>query len=553
MRRIMNNKGVTVPLVLIVLVIAVIFGFSSLYVMDSQSKFNIIDDASKKAIEYAEAGYNKYLWHLSDQPDFYVIDKAKSDSDTSKIEGKDIPFQDGYFKLEITKPADTDRFVIVKSTGWTKNKPDIKRTIEAKIRKKQFVHHVYVSDSEGSNIWWTSGDESHGPYHTNGDILIEKNPIFYDTVSYSGKCYKNNGNYNKKELITDEEKKTNTAYYYPDYKVKIPQQPQKVDKLEFPKTNEDLKKWALKETWAGSNGMVFKGRTCIYLNKNEIKIRNGNDSEADIKTYYINDIKNKVIYVEKQPGGGTGTFDIRAGNIFISGSLEGRLTIAAENNIYITYDNPTNWYDYDPNDINKYNGGNPPNQPPQYFKWKDNSTHDYPEEGGIKYSNTTFTPSYQPSDEDYWIREAHGNDMLGLVALNEIKILHYGWLKKAIKKDLSDNEWNFNWRWSYWYNKWITDTKDYDFAPRDIIVHGALFSLGGGFSYDYHEDGVRKGNITLWGNITQKERKPVGSITYNTGYNKKYSHDPRMFYDYPPHILEPVNVGWEIHDWKEIN
>ena len=553
MKKIMDNRGITIPLVLIVLVLASIFGFSSLFVMNTQTRFNIVDYASKKALEYAEAGYNKYLWHLNDQPDFYIVDKAKSNDDKSKIEGKDMPFQDGFYRLEITKPEDTDRFVTIKSTGWTNNNPDIRRTIEAKVRKKQFVHHVYVSNSDGDSIWWTIGDESHGPYHTNGDLLIEKKPIFYDTVSYSGKCYRNNG-YNwrgyivKKELITDEDKKNNTEYYYPDFKVKTPQQPQKVDKLEFPKTNEDLRKWAEKDN------MVFYGRTCIHLEGENIKIRNGKDSAI---TYSLSSIKNKVIYIDKAEGGGTGKFDLKSGNIFISGELKGVLTIAAANNIYITYSDPTNWYDYDSNNMKDKN--KKPNQPPELYKWSNNNTYGYPEKGGIKYKNTTFTASYKPTGKDYWIREANGKDMLGLVANNDILILHYGWPKMPVSSDGGYPYWNFGWEWNPSEKKWEPSFRYYgiyDVAPNNVTIHAALFAVNGGFGYEFYNDDysyyyTKKGDIILWGNITQKTRLAVGFID-TSGYNKKYSHDPRMFYDYPPHILEPVNVGWEIHDWKEI-
>lgn len=547
MNRVFNNKGVTIPVVLVVLLISTILGFASMNMITSQTKFNIIDDSSKKAIEYAEAGYNQYLWHLNDDVNFYST-KLSDD-----MQGVDISFQDGYYRLQVTKPSDTDRFITIKSTGWTKSNPDIKRTIEAKIRKKQFVHHVYVSNNEGNNIWWTSGDESHGPYHTNGDLLIEKKPIFYDTVSYSGKCYKNNGNYKKKELITDEDKKTPTTYYYPDYKVKIPQQPEKVDKLEFPEDNKSLK------TWAQKDNMYFTGRTCIFLDGENIKIRNKKDS--NVTTISISSIKNKVIYVDAVDGS-TGKFDINAGNIFISGELKGVLTIAAANDIYITYGDPTNWYDYDQS--NMKNANNEPNQPPESYKWSNNNYYSYPEKGGIKYKNTTFTASYKPNGEDFWIREANGKDMLGLVANNNIFILHYGWPKMPVSSDGGYPYWNFKWEWNPSEKQWVPSSKNngmYDVAPKNIILHSALFAVNGGFGYekynfydstDRHGNPIytKKGDIILWGNVTQKIRLAVGLID-TSGYNKKYAHDPRMFYDYPPHILEPVNVGWEIHDWKE--
>lgn len=512
----MNNRGVTIPIVLIVLLITIIFGLAIMSMISTQAKINTIDDASKKAFEYAEAGYNDYMWHLNDDVNFYSTTESKN------MQNIAIPFREGFYKLEVTKPSDTDRFVTIKSTGWTKNNPSVNRTILAKIRKKQFVHHVYVSDSDGENIWWTSGDESHGPYHTNETLRIQKSPKFYDTVTYSSSFVKGTG-------------------YSPDFKVKDPIQPQKVDRLEFPKNNEKLKEWAEKDD------MVFQGRTCIYLDGKYIKIRNGNDKEEEIIRRPISEIGNKVIYVEgEQESDVRRKFNLNAGNVFISGKIEGKLTIAASNNIYITYDDPTKWYEAEDR-----NNENPPVETPL--------------NGGIYYYNTTFTPenelSVYDSEKKIYTRYANGKDMLGLIANNDVLILHFGWPK--YKENSADKTyWSYKWEkqryWDWgWKYRWIKNSFNYDVAPHDISIHAAIFAVTGGFGYEDYEDSnwwgnTRKGNITLWGNITQKTRKAVGLIG-STGYNKLYAHDPRMFYDYPPHILEPTNVGWEIHEWKEIN
>lgn len=45
-----NHKGNTLPLVLIVLSIMTIFGIVTLSMTSSQTKFNIIDDASQKLL-----------------------------------------------------------------------------------------------------------------------------------------------------------------------------------------------------------------------------------------------------------------------------------------------------------------------------------------------------------------------------------------------------------------------------------------------------------------------------------------------------------------------
>ena len=507
------------PIVLITLVLSLIFGTTLLYAVNSKTKLNMADKEMKMSLEYAEAGYNKYLSHLNDNVTFYSVD-PDSDvfKDSSKeeqviakklLKGEVIEFQDGYYQVNAEKPSDSDRFVNIKSTGWTKENPNIKRTIEAKVRKKQFVHHVYVSNDE-KEVWWSAGDESLGPLHTNKHINIESTPTFYDTVSYAGKLNIKSG-------------------AKPTYKVINPPQPEKTNTLDFPETNGDLKLWAEKDN------MVFKGRTCIYLDGTNVKIRNGNDTQAQIKTIPLLSIKNKVIYVEKEIGGGTDKWDIKSGNIFISGELEGVLTIGAENSIYITHDDPTNWYDYDINKLNNKNYNIPkvPKTPPAT--------------GGIEYSNTTFSMS-----TDKITRTANGKDMLGLVANNDILILHYGWPKQD---DRYGNHWNYEWAWGNYGTYWNPDYRygksnyTYDVAPRDITIHAALFSVNKGFGFEDYNKGVGKNNIILWGNITQNIRLAVKQGS--TGYYKKYAHDPRMLYDYPPHILEPTNVGWEIHEWKE--
>ncbi|MCK9216710.1 MAG: hypothetical protein M0P77_02140 [Firmicutes bacterium] len=575
MGKIMNNKGMTMPLVLIVLLFATVLSFSSLTLINSQSKFNVVEDTAKKSLEAAEAGYYEYLWYLNDDVNYYLME--------DNIAGRDIEYADGlFYRLEVTPPESNDRFVNIKSIGWTAMNPEKKTIIEAKIRKKQFVHHVYVSDSDGDSIWWTSGDESHGPYHTNLNLYIQEGssirnetlnrnvtyPVFFDTITYSGK-------------LTNNVKTSNYSIAFQNGA------PEKIDKLEFPESNIDLKRWAEKDS------MVLTGRTCINLEGKNIRIK---DRYGTVEVINIaNEIPNKVIYVDGNTTSSTTTankYDLDLGNIFISGKLDEQLTIAAKNDIYITYADPTNWYDYNESDLYKQNPKPP--QPPT----------SPPLSGGITYENITFVEK-KNNDTGLYERTitGAGNAMLGLIANNDIKILHYGWLRCS--NDGGKPYWNFEWTWKsdeyvykyldvgvynnitirkdsrvttyptltvvssrpgnnqltrgYYYvlqpgcwQKNIKNDNYYDLAPKDITIHAALFSVKKGFGYEEYNKGVRKEDILLWGNISQRIRLAVGTIG-STGYNKKYNHDPRMFYDYPPHVLEPINVGWEVHDWQVTN
>ena len=559
-----NKKGIALPIVIIVFCVMMILGFSLLNTTNSEIKINKRDELSKKALQYAEAGYNAYLWHLNDDVNFYSIDPESDllDEETKKLlKGEVIEFEDGYYQVKVQKPSDTDRYVTIISTGWTEQEPEIKRTVIAKMRKKQFVHHVYVSDSDGSNIWWTEGEECHGPYHTNGTLRVEKNPTFYDTVTYSNEDRL--GGLEEKNIIGDRSE------------IYLAGEPEKVAKLEFPKSNAKLKDWAKRD------GMVFQGRTCIYLyvenGRGKVKIKNGVSGEIqrfDIEKH----IKHGVIYVEGNvKHEWENKFDFDAGNVFISGTLKGKLTIAAEN-IYITYDDPTNW-----------------KEPPQDYL----DGYDSPEYGGIEYYGTKFNGkkdgtgigsekmSALDKEKEIYTRYAmpngklgaDGKDMLGLVANYNVFILHYGWPAPKgqvawLGKDVIWSDYNI-YDWSYY--KWVGYIKDYnrynwvwryDMAPKNITIHAAIFTVKkdedsntdkNGFGFEEYVSGTQKGDIILWGNVTQRKRRAIGATKYynvrkhNFGYNKKYAHDPRMFYDYPPHILEPINVGWEVIEWRETN
>lgn len=99
----------------------------------------------------------------------------------------------------------------------------------------------------------------------------------------------------------------------------------------------------------------------------------------------------------------------------------------------------------------------------------------------------------------------------------------------------------------------ITDNN----ATKDIKIDAALYCQDGGFGAENYDSRSVDGNINLYGGITQRIRRAVGTyttgysgnITYTHGFNKRYRYDSRLLYMYPPYF--PICGGFQIVSWKE--
>jgi|Wag4MinimDraft_13_1082653.scaffolds.fasta_scaffold03026_2 Tfp pilus assembly protein PilE len=478
-----NQKGFALTTVMIFLVIfvtitAIAFNISMQNIKTTNRTIN-----NEDALYYAEAGFNRYLFFLNEDHQFY-----KSDQSDDIVNSESISFKDGFYSLEVSPPEENSPYVTVESTGWVANNKNQSRTIRVRVRKRQFTNFAYGTNSErseaGTEIWWATGDVVNGPLHTNGQLRIQGDPVFKGPVTYAGAA-----------------PEISPSWSNPDYQAG---EPAEVSALVFPQNNGELKTLA-----ESPDGYYYEGRTAILIDGDELRIRNkaGNVVVRDIPA-------NGVIYVD---GGDFGKFDMNSGNVFISGELDGRLTIASKNDIYITGYDPTEW-DTDP------------------LNFEDESDYEH-YTGGIRYSDSSI--------------DSNNDNMLGLIAQNDISILHYGWPRAS--GSWSDYEWDFVWRQNWlgnWYRDWYRDYRDV--ALEDIDIYGAIFTLDGSFGFEDYNSGSPKDYINLTGSLMQNYRGPVGLVGGSSGYLKNYVHDYRMAYDTPPHFLEPENSGWEIIGWKEI-
>lgn len=475
MKRLMaNQKGMLLAWVLILLAVLSILIVAALTLVMNQTMMSTRFSSSVKAFHYAEAGIHHYLAYLNSRD---------SSPQAPPPFNEDIPYEGGFYRLELIDGAKSGE-TIIRSTGWlqdpAKGKDDL-RTVDALLRKRSFTEYVYFSDDDGANIYWMSGEKCLGPYHTNTILRVQGRPIFYGPVSYvQGIHYSSGSN--------------------PDFR----QGTTRVAPIVFPTTNTELYNLALLD------GYVFYGRTSIMLNADgTITVRNKDVNHGNPETRQLPN--NGVIYVTGSSADQNGKFAPACGNVFVSGELKGRLTIAASNDIYITGKDPTEWIPL------------PPQVSPQQRQWYFDNV--ISSTGGIRYAGTTFNPVSEEGELVGY--NASGNDMLGLVSNNSIWILTSGWFAE------DGNHFNI---WSY---------------PPDLTIHAAVFAINQSFGNENTNVPPRPGGkLTLRGALIQNKRAAVGRTT-GTGYHKDYAHDDRMIYDAPPHFLAPAESGWMMYELSE--
>jgi hypothetical protein len=476
------------PSVVLLFALITLIGFAALILMLNQAAMTDRFTRSVNALHYAEAGLHEYLWGLNKGRD-----PQSGENEILELDHAERNLHYSFALVEEPTPST----VRVRVTGWAEDDEPSRRTVEALLQKRSFTNYVYFSDNDGENIWWMGEEKCYGPLHTNTVLNINETPTFYSRVTYGVGLVKG-------------DKYNPTFAYYEGY------EPQKVEQIIFPQTNRELK--IITQTRYSDH--FYTGRTSILLKGNVYDVYYWDESSGNfvLETDKLLP-ENGVIYVAGNVGTGYSTpdkFGNNMGNAFVSGTFSGRLTIAAENNIYITGRDPTE------------------------FTYHRASTT-----GGIKYAGTDFDLDLVTGKVTV---TGSGDDMLGLIANHYIYILCWGWFDDHSRSGRPDV---------------VPDG--------DITIHGAVFAINKGFGYEpyymnkdgdyintssqpiWHTNHEGKGKIKLRGALIQNTRKPVGiSTTPYRGYDKEYAHDPRMMYDAPPHFLEPENAGWEIVEWREI-
>jgi hypothetical protein len=334
------------------------------------------------ALAAAQAGVDDYLYRLQQDDNYYLFSASNPPTPANQaftgwqtIPG---PANQGQFHYGVDLAQYGSQGVVqLTSTGRVRG---VQRTIRASFRRRNFLDYLYLTDYEVldpqsgyysdpatattacSMYWWqgrptspcrrisfVTGDTINGPMHTNDTISVDGSPRFNGraTTGYTGNmsC------------------PPSGTYTYRWYGLSgcgdTPQfqsgDPEAVPLLTLPTSNTAIK--AQTDRAAGRTGCLYNGPTRIVLNAaGTMTVTSPFTTSATYATCVGSNRPlptNGVIYVQNVPASQTATctgsqnrlgypvsadvtpYQCRVGDVFLSGTLRGRLTIAAENNIVI--------------------------------------------------------------------------------------------------------------------------------------------------------------------------------------------------------------------------
>ncbi len=390
------------------------------------------------------------------------------------------------------------------------------------------LHYYEGRDSSCTDINFANNDVINGPLHSNDAILICGSPQFLGNVTTSwqpssGNRWRANGSCSNS----------------PSFK---PGDPKYADPLTMPPNNVTIKADADKSL--GGDGCLFTGPTSITLNSDGTMTVVSPYTKASATT--TNNCPggtlaapatqalptNGVIYVQNVPSSssdpnylascpsgvtqlnsGTGssgttvahplgypekndisTYSCTKGDVFLKGTLKGRLTIAADDNIDLI--------------------------------------------GNVAYQGGSG-----------------GSDLLGLVANNYVEIYHPVDLVNSTSQPSTASICDGAYReYPNNSNNWYCNLRlpGATTALDNPSISGAILSVAHSFRVQNYAYGIDDplGAITVNGAIAQKYRGIVGLIG-TSGYTKNYSYDQRLKYQSPPRFLNPVASAWQIVTWVE--
>ena len=294
-------------LIAIFMVITVLLIYCSVFISVAVNQNSAADRFKRRtqAFSLAEAGLDKAVNWLRAQPAPPVGDRTNPWGGVQNLGA-------GTYSVVLTDlglvgGAGGVRRYKVTSTGLYN---DVNRVLTNYIQVDNYARYIWFTDREtysGTTVWFWTPDHLNGPTHTNAHFNIYGNPVFEGEVSCGDdyiRFYNNGNNVNLAQL-------TNPPYDNPDFQ----------NGVDFGAEKSVMPKQALNLRAAASSGGLFlSGNTTVVLTSA------GTMTVTNSKKGWCN----KVMALPAN-----GAFFVNGGNLTISGTLNGRLTVGASSDIMI--------------------------------------------------------------------------------------------------------------------------------------------------------------------------------------------------------------------------
>lgn len=327
MKKIKFKKGYT-----LIYILMIIFAFSMMLIpitniMFTTGKVIKTTISREQALQIAEAGINYYQWRLAHFPNDFQDGTGQDGSYVHDYIDYDTQETIGQFSLEITPPITGSTIVTIKSTGWTNDKPDVKRTIATKYGVPSLTKYSFLSNDI---IWIGSNESISGQLHSNSGVRFDgysNAPIQSAKSTYI--CSSSQGSPPcptlKNGVWGDAIQEVKNFFKFP------------VPAIDFSSLTSDL---AIIKNGAQSGGIYLppsnqKGYSLVFKNNGTIDIykitslletaigydvywnKHEEDLDYDKRSFLYNKVipTNGLIYIED--------------NVWIEGTVKGRVTVAA--------------------------------------------------------------------------------------------------------------------------------------------------------------------------------------------------------------------------------
>jgi hypothetical protein len=138
----------------------------------------------------------------------------------------------------------------------------------------------------------------------------------------------------------------------------------------------------------------------------------------------------------------------------------------------------------------------------------------------------------------------NGQDLVGLVAGNYVEVFH-PWIQSWSKTNQSFSGGAEDNTWPTRYND-PGQTPAVPTPTSGIQIDASIQTLQHSFFVQSYNQGPGEGTLSVWGSIAQRWRGIVGTGGggSQTGYTKAYNYDARLKYSSPPYFPQWSNAKW---------